>query len=973
MNSISKILILLFIVFDFVLKAQNPSASQISDEKGLPSNTIYCILQDKNGFIWLGTDNGLYRYDGRNFKAYKNKFQKSNSLTGLVLDSKNNLYCYNFNGQIFYVENDQLKSFNHWNNQRISSLDCDQNNNIWICNENGIAVYLSNKKKWKHIAHPKNQQSSYFTNSGSWNRYDKNFWCISPKGIMKVNLSNSRTYPIKWIDNKVSGEFLLASNTQSKWVFSQLGGDIFKLINGKFKPFFSKNLNPLLKNRKINKIEGDQKHNIWIYTYTGIIIYNQEKDYAEIIFDNHAFSGGIQDIEKTTWLSTLYDGLFKIPMLEYKTWEIINEKGVRSKPNKLVLGNNSTFFATSDGKVGTIKNSNSKFKYHSLNSSIDIQCLATSLDKKKVFLNNQNTIEIYNSNSLKKLPLQISSPKNIIETKDYLLICSSRGAYCYYYKNNKLDTISTIWTREMYLSNNPKKLYLATNEGVSVYLFKNNKWIFNTTLLKHLQIISLSYNFEKSSLNLLSFNGCIYQLNNDHLPSKIAELPNDILANQIKTSDNKIYISTNKGLLIYNLISNKIEKINRLNGLISDHLNSLDINNNEIWMSSSKGIMCIPKILKHNKAILKLFLKNISDNNNTLFPNKFLDLEYDQGFYVNYDAITLSAENQYKIAYRINSNNWIYITSKDDKIYFNALEPGSFHLEIKLVNNNGIDSVNSIKINGYVQPPFWQRWWFYLSIGLLSVLITFIFFKIRIKKIRLKQEIVIEKMQLKHELKLSQETAIRAQMNPHFIFNVLNSIKTYIYENDKKMAINYLNDFSELVRKILTQSSNTFTKLEDEIELLKLYIELEGMLFENDFSYDIILNNKIEPNNIYIPNLIIQPYIENAFKHGLSHKSGPKKLKLLFEFDKEDQSILIVNIEDNGIGREKSNEINSLNIFKHKSFSTQAIDRVIKLNENQPGIINVLYSDLYIDGNAAGTNVQIIIKLNEENKNSYNR
>src|SRR5690606_16137114 len=121
-------------------------------------------------------------------------------------------------------------------------------------------------------------------------------------------------------------------------------------------------------------------------------------------------------------------------------------------------------------------------------------------------------------------------------------------------------------------------------------------------------------------------------------------------------------------------------------------------------------------------------------------------------------------------------------------------------------------------------------------------------------------------------LRLTQQSALKAQMNPHFIFNVLNSIKGYIYENDKKNAALYLSRFSELIRKILEQSSVSNIKLSEEIETLKLYIELEAMLLDNSFSCSISIAPNINPENLYIPAMLIQPLVENALKHGLRHK-----------------------------------------------------------------------------------------------------
>jgi sensor histidine kinase YesM len=203
-------------------------------------------------------------------------------------------------------------------------------------------------------------------------------------------------------------------------------------------------------------------------------------------------------------------------------------------------------------------------------------------------------------------------------------------------------------------------------------------------------------------------------------------------------------------------------------------------------------------------------------------------------------------------------------------------------------------------------------------------------------------------------------------MNPHFIFNVLNSIKGYIYENDKKNAALYLTSFSDLVRKVLQQSSVAEIKLEEELEILKLYIELESMLLHDNFEYSIIVDDAIDVSNIKIPGLIIQPFVENAFKHGLRHKEGIKKLTLGFTLN-EQNSELQITISDNGIGREASAKLNSETTSNHQSFATEATARRIELlnydKKNSVAINIIDYEDN--QKKAIGTTVIITILLND--------
>ncbi|MCC6818018.1 MAG: histidine kinase, partial [Bacteroidia bacterium] len=234
----------------------------------------------------------------------------------------------------------------------------------------------------------------------------------------------------------------------------------------------------------------------------------------------------------------------------------------------------------------------------------------------------------------------------------------------------------------------------------------------------------------------------------------------------------------------------------------------------------------------------------------------------------------------------------------------------------------------------------------------------------RIRIIRQKSVSELEKFKLEKALQLNVLSSIRSQMNPHFIFNALNTIQSYIYLNDKKQAINYLGKFSILTRKILEESNRETITLGEEIETLDLYLQLEKMRFENTLEYAIELVDIRYPEQYKIPPMLIQPYVENAVKHGLMHKTSNRKIKITFSFSDIDQ-LLQVNIDDNGIGRKRSEEINFKKNAAHRSFSTRANKtRLDILNSDRINPISIRIidkSDEY--NNPLGTTVQINIPV----------
>lgn len=206
------------------------------------------------------------------------------------------------------------------------------------------------------------------------------------------------------------------------------------------------------------------------------------------------------------------------------------------------------------------------------------------------------------------------------------------------------------------------------------------------------------------------------------------------------------------------------------------------------------------------------------------------------------------------------------------------------------------------------------------------------------------------------ELKLM---ALRSVMNPHFVFNVLNSIQYFIAKNDRVNAINYLSTFSKLIRSILTHSVDNKIRLADEIEMLKNYVHLEMTRFENKFSFDLLVDENVELDNIEIPSLLVQPYVENAILHGLYNKIGPGKLTIRI---REKNDAVVFEIEDDGIGREEARKLRNQNMPMHKSMG-------IKLTEERLKLINEAHNvafeiqDLKNDHGAAGTKVIIGVKF----------
>lgn len=216
-------------------------------------------------------------------------------------------------------------------------------------------------------------------------------------------------------------------------------------------------------------------------------------------------------------------------------------------------------------------------------------------------------------------------------------------------------------------------------------------------------------------------------------------------------------------------------------------------------------------------------------------------------------------------------------------------------------------------------------------------------------------------LQQEKQILTLEQDMLRSQMNPHFIFNSLNSIKLYIINNEKENAVYYLNKFSKLIRKILVASSEKENSLEDELDTMKLYMNIENIRFSNAIDFQIKIDDNINTANIKVPSLVLQPFLENALWHGLSSKKDDKRISLHVYRIVEDY--VSISIIDNGIGRVESEKINKDKLLKRKSVGIDITKaRLANFSRGFTNEFKIRFEDLYDnDKNAIGTKVVVDI------------
>jgi hypothetical protein len=308
--------------------------------------------------------------------------------------------------------------------------------------------------------------------------------------------------------------------------------------------------------------------------------------------------------------------------------------------------------------------------------------------------------------------------------------------------------------------------------------------------------------------------------------------------------------------------------------------------------------------------------------------------------------------------------SWRSAVSERTAYYYNV-SPGNYKFRVKASNNDEIWSERSLQF--VIIPAWYSTMYFLLPATIFLILILYAIVRWRIHK-AFKQQLERshtenQLTELKHRSAMLEMQALRSQMNPHFIFNSLNSINRFILHSDKAKASEYLTKFSRLMRLILQHSEHSMVPLENELQALSLYLELEAVRFDHQFDYRITVEDDLDTSVIKVPPLIFQPYAENAIWHGLMHKEEKGLLEIMI--DKE-HYLLICRIRDNGIGRQHAEELNSKSASQHKSMGMKiTAGRIEMLKAGENGHANVTIYDLVLpDGSPGGTEVVIKIPVN---------
>lgn len=950
---IKHVIIFIVIVYPFLWgKAQYPHYFTYDDENGFPSNEVYSVIQDERGFIWIGCDAGLFKFDGIRYIPYKCDTQNSKSITGLTISSSGKLYCFNFHSQLFYLENDTLKELkNNIPEIPITNLTADNKGSIVVSHSGGISSYGEADKKWKEYWNfnlKQISQNNLFFAKVARATSEGEIYFVKSNGVGVIKDEKIQFNEIKSFFGLAPERFQLEYYKNKLWIFSLENNQAYSYVNGKISIIENPKLSNLLEHRKITNIKSLPDGKLWICTYKGIISYDSSNNAVQLFYPELSFSDCIFDREGNYWFSTLQTGLLRVSNLDFLVWDKSNDLIKNDKITKITVGDEFIYFATVNGSIGQLNRKDHHLEMFHTGNNGDVQSLDFDPVTKRLWFYLNKLYYLHNGKITASE--QINRPiKARKEINGDSFMATSHGVFV----ND--EKINTCWSREIEYDSVNNHTWIATNKGLLKYGHNGGKWELKKRFLDSVQILSIDFDEKNQQLFALSFDGKIYRISVTDDKQYIAGVSDKIQSYKIKYYDLKLYVATNKGLWIYDLISKKWISFTKYNGLASDNVQQFSIVDNDIWLATGKGVQKIPIIQRVEKNPAKIYLSKVKVGKRIVKKTTSLQLEYEQSLFLYPETNSYSSNGNFQYIYRFKGidTSWIKLPGSIELIEIKNIPSGNFQIELKAVDYNGIHFENTIMLSGFSNPPYWKSWWFITIVVLLLGVIIFIVVKNIIANIR-KQE------KGRTQLVNSQLTALKAQMNPHFMYNTLNSIQALILKQDIKSSNLYLSKFSHLMRKVLDVSGAEEITLMEETEILELYLSLEKLRFGKEFTYQLTIASELSAYSTYLPPLILQPFVENAIKHGLLHKKGEKFLEVSM---KKEGEYLVCRIKDNGIGREHSEEIKKRQTKKHRSFSTDATKkRLDLLNRINHKKIELIITDLY-DDEQQSVGTEVILKI----------
>jgi two-component system, sensor histidine kinase ChiS len=1025
--------------FDFNLITSEKKAIK----KGLSQNTIYSVLQDRYGYMWFGTWDGLNKYDGYSFTIYNKENGLSNEVIYALLETidgtlwigtENGMNALNRKtGKITIYQTDPADSLSlsdNWINHIYQAGE----NKLFVCTRKGLNIL--DTKTGKIQRHTSRDAGNRRTRSNNINQiagHNGFYYVATDFGLIKYNPKTNENVRylnrpddhLSLSNNKVSCIF--SSKEGRIWAGTENGLNLLDEHTGKFKRYHHDPNNPSsISHNKITTIFQDDAGLLWVGTDGGgLSIFDPEKNAFRQIqnqpadtrsLNNNRIYSITQDKTGNIWIGT-FKGVNRIDRFS-RRFELFTY----NTNNKNSIGNNliwsfceiepDLFWIGTDDGISIFDRKSNHFSHPQFGKSA--KNTLSSKRIRHIIKDQQGSIWIgtrdaglnrYDPNSGEIVQYRPSIQHHHSLGDDFVIsLFEDREGFIWAGTFNGLNRIDPkTGNIRLYqhqpedtasLSNNTiyhitedrsGAIWLATYNGLNRY----NSHSDNFTVYRHQTGISEGFSANRLFYVQESKDGFLWIgsrgggiLKFDPAQGAFLEsyttangLPNNVVYGILEDEHGNFWMSTNWGLSIFDRKTKTFINYDVTDGLQSNEFNAMALlkcSGGQMFFGGMNGFnMFHPDEIERNpnvpNIVISSFKKFNTPQSGEVYHGDTIILQPDENFF-SFEFSSLDYTNPFKSQYTYIlegfTNSRTYVDGLRNFAEYTSVNPGVYTFCVTGSNSDGVWNNDGIALTIIIKPHWYQTWYFRAAIAIGVISLIWLLFYLRYRSVSKKQMINTKMLQIENQLLEFQQQALRLQMNPHFIFNSLNSIQSFILSKDIDLAVNYLSRFSQLMRMIMINSSESIISLADEILAITHYMEIEKLRFDDKFSYDIQVDDEIDEEFTGIPPMLIQPYIENSIIHGLIHKDTPGKIEIRFK--KNDAGILCT-ILDNGIGREKSSEMQQQNGLNRKSRGMMiSKERLDIFNKNDHNLFSVKVFDLQdSQGNPTGTKVELLISYHE--------
>ncbi|KAA3647536.1 MAG: hypothetical protein DWP98_09055 [Bacteroidetes bacterium] len=929
------------------------------------TDEISDIQVDSEGYVWIVSFSGITRYDGEVFEKFKsNNITHSNFLRfyegadgiKVITDDEGRLFFVDSDSLIGHTLNDSLVKYNRFklwidiqvkskNNITVSYRGFHTNCYLLLGTEivklnypryesfRGINVFINDKLNIYHTT-----DSSSFHLNGTFSLQDNN------QKILDSIVFTDEQYLIQPEYIKLpNGEYLLIVGRNY-------------LIHLNENKILSK-----LKIGRLSRIFLDSQGRLWLSTLDGEIYVNETNDYSSkenfIRLKIQNYSVSSEDKQGGIWM---YSKNGKIQRLDIDL-NIISKTKNANLTSFVGLNNNIVYYSTA----------NRQLKWINLNTK----------DKDSLFIESMKDNELVSYLKISDSITWVTSRLQVVKLKDSMaeVIQFNELLYPNFRKNNSsVIKLGKNYDSDDLIIGSHNRFLFVVDKGFKFKKHIEFKSII-TSVIKHSDFIyvgtknglfkgSLSdfifkqvkkHRIQGTILNLLCFDkGIWFNANNKGVFYFKNEKLNELVVNECIITDPTIVLrDTNELWILSKSINIKLVKEDsltmesfepiknyRVKGFVNDQKNL-------VFVTQKSGLVVLPFINLENKQLSypDFFIENVSNGVSTIAPiNSVYETKYSQRT-INIMLRSISFIND-KVSYRYKLSNIeeAWNVTNQRRIQYLQLPPGNYTFELQARTGSKPWSDSKI-IHINVAKPYWQELWFLTAIAIILTLLIYWFVKSRIKASKRNDELIINNMK-------AEQRALRAQIDPHFIFNIISSAQYFIVSNNNIKANEFLNMFSSVLRSNLELAGMNTITLKQEIEFIDKYIKLEQFRLEGKFDYEIYSHKIANCLQEEIPQFMLQPFIENAIQHGLKDINGKGLLTIDFELEKE---FFKVTIEDNGWGIKFIQKLKEKYNTKRETFGIEITkERLLLYNKNKKSIEII---DL-VEEEKRGTRIVIYIK-----------